>query len=262
MPDTLEATNPLALDLARALDPVTLANKVGLEAEPWQEQVLRSRAPRVLLNCHRQAGKSTIAGLLAVHVALYQPGSLILLLSPAQRQSQELFKKAIYAYRALGRPVPPETENRLALELENGSRIVSLPGQEATVRSFSNVRLLVVDEAARVPDELYFSVRPMLAVSKGRLVAMSTPFGRRGWWWEASRDNAEWERYEIPATECPRISQAFLEEEKATMGDWWWRQEYMCEFMDNATSAFSVEEIENAFDKEVEPWDLLSLAWT
>ncbi len=129
------------------------------------------------------------------------------------------------------------------------------------MRSFSNVALLVVDEAARVPDELYFSVRPMLAVSKGRLVAMSTPFGRRGWWWEASRDNAEWERYEIPATECPRISQEFLKEEQDSMGAWWFKQEYLCEFMDNATSAFSVEDIENAFDKEVEPWELLSSGW-
>ena len=260
MADTLEA-NPLALDLARSLDPVTLANKIGLEPEPWQELVLRSRYPRVLLNCHRQAGKSTIAGLLAVHVALYQPGSLILLLSPAQRQSQELFKKAIHAYRALGRPVPPETENRLALELENGSRIVSLPGQEATVRSFSNVKLLVVDEAARVPDELYFSVRPMLAVSRGRLVAMSTPFGRRGWWYEAHRSEAEFERYEVKATECPRISQAFLDEEKATLGDWWFNQEYLCEFMDAATSAFALEDIERMFTQEVESWDLLSSGW-
>lgn len=261
MVKTLER-NPLALDLARSLDPVTLANKIGLEPEPWQELVLRSRFPRVHLNCHRQAGKSTIAGLLAVHTALYQPGSLILLLSPAQRQSQELFKKCIHAYRSLGRPVPPETENRLALELENGSRIVSLPGQEATVRSFSNVRLLVVDEAARVPDELYFSVRPMLAVSKGRLVAMSTPFGRRGWWWGASRGNAEWERYEIPATDCPRISSAFLKEEKDSMGEWWFSQEYECKFMDSATTAFSLEDIENAFDSEVKPWELLSSAWT
>ena len=130
------------------------------------------------------------------------------------------------------------------------------------MRSFSNVALLVVDEAARVPDELYFSVRPMLAVSKGRLVAMSTPFGRRGWWWEASRDNAEWERYEIPATDCPRISSEFLKEEQESMGEWWFKQEYMCEFMDSATTAFSLEDIENAFDKEVEPWQLLSSAWT
>jgi hypothetical protein len=72
-------------------------------------------------------------------------------------------------------------EPSLRLELENGSRIVSLPGKQDTVRGFSGVRLLVVDEAARVPGELYFAVRPMLAVSGGRLLALSTPFGTVRW---------------------------------------------------------------------------------
>ena len=71
-------------------------------------------------------------------------------------------------------------ESRLSIELETGSRIVSLPGREATIRGFSGVHLLVVDEAARVADELYQAVRPMLAVSGGRIVLLGTPFGKRG----------------------------------------------------------------------------------
>ncbi|MCG8456864.1 MAG: hypothetical protein MI919_11335, partial [Holophagales bacterium] len=64
----------------------------------------------------------------------------------------------------------------------------------------------------------------MLAVSSGRLLALSTPFGTRGWWYEAWRSDEPWERYEIPAAECPRISPEFLEEERRTMGEWWFRQ--------------------------------------
>jgi hypothetical protein len=41
--------------------------------------------------------------------------------------------------------------------------------------------MLVIDEASRVDDTLYLAVRPLLAVSGGRLVALSTPFGKRGW---------------------------------------------------------------------------------
>ena len=67
-------------------------------------------------------------------------------------------------------------------------------------------------------DELYMAVRPMLAVSGGRLVAMSTPFGTRGWWYEAWESSEPWERYEVPATMCPRISAEFLEEERRSMG--------------------------------------------
>ena len=133
-------------DLLLALDPVELARSTSLEPDPWQERLLRSEAVRVLLNCSRQAGKSTMAATVAVHTALYEPSSLVLLLSPSLRQSQELFKKALTCYRSAGGPVPSSTESALRLELENGSRIVSLPGKQDTVRGFSGVRLLVVDE--------------------------------------------------------------------------------------------------------------------
>src|SRR5438045_3435420 len=67
----------IAADLARALDPVLLAEQAGLVPDPWQAQVLRSTAARVLLLCSRQAGKSTITSILAVHSALYDPGALV-----------------------------------------------------------------------------------------------------------------------------------------------------------------------------------------
>ena len=246
----------IATDLALALDPGLLAREAGITPDPWQERLLRSDSPRILLNCCRQSGKSTMAALLAAHTALYQPGSLVLVLSPTLRQSQELFRKTLGIYRALDRPVPAEAETKLSLELENGSRIVSLPGKESTVRGFSAVALLICDEAARVPDDLYFSVRPMLAVSGGRLIALSTPFGTRGWWFEAWRSSEPWERFEVPASECPRISAAFLEEERRNLGEWWFRQEYLCEFLDAETQAFRREDIEKAFTSEVETWQL------
>ena len=246
----------LTHDLLMALDPVEMARAADLVPDPWQVELLRSVSPRVLLNCTRQAGKSTMAAILAVHTALYETGSLVLLLSPSLRQSQELFKKALYGYQAVGGPVPSKTESALRLELENGSRIVSLPGKQDTVRGFSGVRLLVVDEAARVPGDLYFAVRPMLAVSGGRLLALSTPFGTRGWWYEAWRSEEAWERYEVPATQCPRITREFLEEERQAMGEWWFAQEYECQFLDAETQPFGREDIERAFEEEVEAWEL------
>lgn len=244
----------LGTDLALALDPCMIARKVGVEPDRWQVEALRSKESRVLMNCTRQGGKSFVAAVLAVHAALYLAPSLTLLLSRALRQSQELFRKVLAIYRALDRPVPTEAESALRLELENGSRIISLPGIERTVRGFGGVNLLIVDEAARVPDELYFTCRPMLAVSGGRLVALSTPFGTRGWFYEAWRSEEPWERYEVSATECPRISAEFLEEEKRNMGEWWYRQEYFCEFLDAETQAFTREDVDRALKEEIEEW--------
>src|ERR687896_1244342 len=164
-------------DLRLALDRAAFARELVLEPDPWQERLLRSTADRMLLNCCRQSGKSTMTGLIALHRALYHPGSLILCLAPALRQSQELFGKVLGFYRDLGRPVAAQGERKLSLELENGSRIVTLPGTEKTIRGFSGASLLLIDEAARVANDLYASIRPMLAVSGGRLLAMSSPFG-------------------------------------------------------------------------------------
>ncbi len=244
----------IAADLATALDPVLLAERAGITLDPWQATVLRSRSPRLLLNCSRQSGKSTTTGVLAVHTALYQPGALVLLLSPSLRQSQELFKKCLDVYRVAGRPVPADAESALRLELANGSRIVSLPGTEVSVRGFSAVRLLVIDEAARVDDALYTSVRPMLAVGAGRLVAMSTPFGKRGWWHrEWTEGGPAWQRVEVPASMCPRIPPAFLDEERRALGPWWYRQEYECQFSDTTDSLFGADEVRAAITTDIAP---------
>jgi hypothetical protein len=240
-------------DLRLALDRVAFARTLGLEPDPWQERLLRSSSDRMLLNCCRQSGKSTMTGLIALHRALYHPGSLILCLAPALRQSQELFGKVLGFYRDLGRPVAPQAERKLSLELENDSRIVTLPGTEKTIRGFSGAALLIVDEAARVDDELYFAVRPMLAVSGGALMMLTTPYGKRGVFFEEWSGGAGWERYEVPARECPRISPQFLEEECEALPPWVYRQEYECSFEETEDAVFTTHMIDRAVTSEVKP---------
>src|ERR1019366_5345786 len=92
------------------------------------------------------------------------------------------------------------------------------------------VTLLVLDEAARIPDQLYRSVRPMLAVSRGRLVALSTPFGRRGWFYEEWSGTGPWDRVQITWRDCPRITADFIEEERRALGPAWVAQEYETTF--------------------------------
>jgi hypothetical protein len=243
----------LAEDLKLALDRVSFAKRVGIEPDPWQEDLLRSASERVLLNCCRQSGKSTMTAVIALHRALYHPGSLILCLAPALRQSQELFGKVLGFYRDLGRPVSPQGERKLSLELENGSRIVTLPGSEKTIRGFSGTSLLVLDEAARVEDELYFAVRPMLAVSGGALMMLSTPYGKRGIFYEAWTGGHGWERYEVPASQCLRISEEFLEEERASLPPFIFRQEYECSFEETEDQVFTTDMIDKAVTDEVKP---------
>ena len=216
----------LARRLSLILDPTRILREQGMPPDPWQRDLLFRDDPAVLLNCSRQAGKSTTVATLAVHQLIAAPESLVLLVAPSERQSRELYRKALAAYRAIGSPIRKVRATQSEFELANGSRLVALPGREETIRSYSGVRLLILDEASRVPDDLYRAVRPMLAVSHGRLVALSTPFGQRGWFHAEWVGSGPWHRIHVPWTMCPRITPEFIAEETRALGQAWVDQEY------------------------------------
>lgn len=243
----------LSTDLELALDRVGFAKNLKFDPDPWQVDLLEGGSSRTLLNITRQGGKSTIAAVIALHRALYIPGSLVLVLAPAERQSKELFAKIATFYRALGHTPSPESARKLGMQLPNGSRIEALPGSEKTIRGFSGVDLLILDEASRIDDALYHSVRPMLAVSGGALMMLTTPYGKRGVFYEAWTKGVGWERYQVTAEECPRISREFLEEERQALPRRIFEQEYLGKFVETMDQVFSYEEIESAMSDEVTP---------
>jgi len=212
------------------------------------------------MNVARQAGKSTAAAVIGLHRTLQHPGSLILILAPSERQAKETFGKVASFYHTLGHPIPADSYRKLGVELANGSRIEALPGTEKTIRGFSGAALLIVDEAARVEDSLYYAIRPMLAVSGGRLMMLSTPAGKRGVFHDEWTEGEGWERYEVWAKDCERIPASFLEEERRALPAWIFRQEYECSFEDTEDQVFSSELVQSAITDEVTPLDLKEIA--
>lgn len=228
--------------------PLELAEAVGLELDDWQRDYLLSPANRRILNCTRQAGKSTVAAVDALSDALTAPGALILIIAPSERQSLETFRKVAGFYSLLGHPIPAGSDRKLGMELLNGSRIEALPGSEKTTRGFSAPRRIIADEASRIPGELFTGVLPMLARSSGALDLLSTPAGRQGFFYDGYNAGS-WPVWEVPATAIPhRIPPAFLEEQRRVMDDRIFRQEFMCEFLDVEDAVFSGELIEAAAD--------------
>jgi hypothetical protein len=232
-------------DLARNLDPVLMAQDCGITPDPWQADLLRSSAPRALLLCSRQSGKTTTTSLIALHCAV----------SPSQRQSAEMLRTIKQLHGKLDGAPALVTESVLKIELANGSRILALPGTEKTIRGLAGASLVIIDEAARVEDELLAAVRPMLATNAaGRLIALTTPNGKRGFFYEAWHgDPDSWHRVRVSAQECPRISQAFLDEELRELGPTRFSEEYGLQFVDSEESAFPAMIIDNAFSQEVLP---------
>lgn len=246
-------TAGLAADLGAALDPVRFGRRLGFDPELWQARLLRTNARRVLVRCARQTGKTTTVGLRALHTALHHPGRDVLVLSPSQRQSDELLLRVRAHYRAVAGAPKLATDNASTMGLANGSRVVSLPGSEGTVRGFANVKLLLLDEAARIEDDVLASALPMVG-SDGQVMALSTPWGCRGWWWQLHTEQGNgWERISVTCYESGQYTPARIAEVRAALGSFVFRSDYECIFGDTDEQLFGTEQVRAAFTTAVPP---------
>ncbi|MHC1602262.1 MAG: phage terminase large subunit family protein [Methermicoccaceae archaeon] len=219
--------------LLRLISPVHLALMADITPYPYQRAILEDSSRRLVVKAGRQVGKSTAVALKALHTSLF-PSKTVLIVSPSQRQSTEILRKVRGFASHAG--IPTERDTATELELPNRSRIVSLPASEHTIRGYC-AHMLIVDEAAFVPDELLDAIRPMLAATNGTLVLLSTPFGK-GSYFERAWHDPSFSHHDIPATQCPHISESFLASEKEHMPSNTYQQEYLAQFVDAQASVF------------------------
>lgn len=227
--------------------------RLSFEPDEKQEQILTGEHYRLILNCTRQFGKSTVTAAKVLHRAWTRPGSMILVVSPSERQSREFLRKVKGFVERMGLKPKGDGDNPISVELPNESRVVGVPGNNSQIRGFDAVSLLIVDEAAWVTDRQYNAVQPMLATTDGDIWMLSTPWGERGVFWETwtGRIDEEWTRVSVKATECARIVPRFLEGQRRRMDEMSFRREYMCEFMDVSDSVFRREDVERAVTGEI-----------
>ncbi len=237
-------------EAACRVDAVAFARiKLGVAPDEWQTRLMRGTSDVVAL-CGRRVGKSQSAGWAAAHHVVEGRNRTALCISPTQRQSGEVFR---LAKAAIVKSLPDAdfpTDNRLSVELPNGSRLLSLPGDPGTVRGLT-ASLVVLDETQSLPDgghELFASVRPMLATTGGRMIVLGTPLDRVGllfdvWEGDAAR---EWQKLHVPSTDCPRIPASFLESERRLLGEVIFRREYLAEFSASATGMFDPDLLQAA----------------
>lgn len=258
------ALTDLLLNLSGTLSPVRYLYSLGFKPFEWQVEAMKPH-PRLILNCCRQAGKSTVISAKAVYRAKHFPKSLILLISPTERQSIELMKKIDDFMKADPQTIGLKVDNTFEKEFYNRSRIVALPGSEKSVRGFSAPSMIIIDEASRVTDEMFYALRPMMSGedTHTELILMSTPFGKRGFFYASWLASHRWKRIEVSgrtelkekdyrkskaqegilAWYSPRHTVDFLEEEREAMGDWWYSQEYLCQFVEAEDNVFRMEDI-------------------
>jgi len=241
--------------LRLAGDPVAFSRACGLDPDPAQAQILTSTRKRILLNCTRQWGKSSICAMKSLHTAIFAAPANIVLVSPSQNQSQSLLDKVRFYWSKFSGAPKALAESQSRIEFENGSKLYSLPGTERTVRGISAARLIIIDEAARVEDALVAAVTPMMAtLPESQLLMLSTPSGTRGLWASYYLQGGDaWQRFTVTAEDCPRISKEHLEAERAALGELMFQQEYGCRFHngdDGGTSVFDEDFIRKIFTND------------
>ena len=201
--------------------------------DPKQAQILDCADPRVIVLSSRQVGKSTVAAIRALYLAVSNPRTFVLLVGPVGAQAGEILAKASQFAATLGFPLRGDGNNPRSLKLPNGSRIVARPAVPASLRSYSKAQLIIVDEAAWVSESAFQAMSPILAAANGTLWALSTPNGQNGRFYDLwhNAPHNKWTHFEIRAQDCPRFSPEFLAEERSTYGETFFAQEYDCQFL-------------------------------
>lgn len=233
---------------------IDFAHRVGFHPQGWQVAALESESDRMIFNVTRQGGKSSTAAVIALHETATVSESLVLIAARDESKSKEMLRKIRRFCSGLSHRLI--AESKTAVEFANGSRILALCGAEGAARGFSAASVVIIDEGARVSIELLDAISPTLAVKEGRLIVLSTPFGKRGFFYDLWRGDNSWEKYMALCTECPWLSPRFLEGERERMTEAQFGQEYLCEFRETEESAFSYSDIEAAFQESVLEWSL------
>lgn len=217
-----------------------------MELDPWQQQILEADTD-IVVRSGRQVGKSTIIAKKAADYALKNSEKTILIIASVERQAYLLFEKTLneiweHNYKSICKGKDRPTKHKI--QLTNGSTIYCLPtGMSGYgIRGYT-VDLLIADEAAFIPQSVWAAVTPMLAVTKGKKILISTPFGKGGYFYECFNDPL-YTKFHISSEDCERISKDFLAKEKKRMTKLQYSQEYLGEFVDELRQFFPTELIQ------------------
>lgn len=216
-----------------------------IKLHPYQENVLDCDARfRIILKA-RQVGISSIIAWEALAYALLHDNQTILLISTAERQATELLgyvKRALINLR-LTENIKTLEESKTVLHFDNGSRIISLPNSPNTVQGFRAHRIYIDEFGIFEGDrKMLDAILPSISHG-GTLTLISRAHGQRGEfyriWKEAKEGKNEFAIFTIPYTECKNKKyQEMIERIKKVMDMISFREQYICEFIDETQSYF------------------------
>lgn len=239
----------------KAYSPIDLTEEAfDIKLDPWQCEyfVHAEEEPRIAIVASRQSGKSTASAGFAAWCMVYIPGFQVLIASRSLRQATHYMGKLKICLRHVLTLKQFEKLNDHNVILKSGSAATVIPCQEPDAGRGFSPDLVILDEAAFAPDALFAVISPSLAATGGAMHMISSANGPQGQFYAACEGDSEdqyWTR-KVTAHDCPRISQEFLDTERKTLGDVYYRQEYFSEFLSPLGAFFSNDSLKRLFDGE------------
>ncbi|MGH3276591.1 MAG: terminase large subunit domain-containing protein, partial [Streptosporangiaceae bacterium] len=239
-------------DVARSLEnPAVFAEILcGEPLWPHQEVVACSAARYRVLCAGRQAGKSRLLAVLALHEAFTVPGSRTLVVSAGEDAAKRVLAEV--AALALGSPLLAGSvldESKSVLVLSTGSTVLSVPASQRQVRGWA-IDLLIGDEAGFWPQELWQAAEPVIIARRSsRVVLCSTPWGggdhffRKLWQRGMDRPDGQVAGWHWPSSVSPLVDKSLLAgiEERETPD--YFAREYLAQWTDEAGVYFTEQEL-------------------
>ena len=224
--------------------------------DDWQTKVLNEEG-NIVLRSGRQVGKSTVISIKAGEYAINNKTKCVMIIASVERQALLLFEKVLSYIHNKDKSVICKGKKRPTkhkLQLKNGSTILCLPtGDSGYGIRGHTIDMLIADEAAFIPEEVWTAVTPMLAITKGKIILLSTPLGKKGYFYRSFTDPT-FKSFHVSAEDCPRKNQDFLDQERARMTAAQYAQEYLGMFVDKLMQIFPDELIKKCQTQKRRPF--------
>ena len=205
------------------------ATKLGFTPSPKQAEILASESKYLILCCNRQWGKTTTIAIKALYAALQTPKLKIAVIARSKEQAGILIENATDFAIELGLRTRRVPGRQFSLQLPNMSRIVAVPHTlHSSLGRTANI--LIVDEAAKVSDDVYYAVSPFVSRTHGQIWLLSTPTRQSGFFYNFWHDTESgWHRVYSNVDDCPEIDRDYLAMQQRA-NPIKYSQDFLCQF--------------------------------
>lgn len=232
-------------------DLVVFSDLIGRPLRPYQSDALMCDTRTVVVVAPRQTGKSYSLANRSLWAAFRKANQRVLVVSAGEEASKRLLAEINQAatHPLLAGSVLTETASLLMLS--NGSEIRSVPASERQIRGWT-VDLLIVDEAALVPDDVLLGAALPTTAARpdARIILTSTPWAMEGAFYRsylAGIDGSPHTRsFQWKLADAPWITPEVVEQYRATLPPLRFLAEFEGQFVGASDALFPPSDLKDA----------------